>query len=77
MFFRDLFHVQGMQFYTDNIMEGNYEGKFGRKYGKNYGLCLESYLFPNAINHNNFISPILKKNKIFKCKFVMKFKNDF
>ena len=66
-----------MQFYTDNIMEGSYEGKFGRKYGKNYGLCLESYLFPDAINHNNFISPILKKNETFKCKFVMKFKNDF
>ena len=67
----------GIQLYTGNMMRSSYKGKYGRKYGKHYGICLEPQIFPNAINHKNFISPIIKANKIYSSKIVIKLKNDF
>ena len=67
----------GIQLYTGNMMKPSYNGKNRRKYGKQYGICLEPQIFPNAINHKNFISPIIKANKIYSSKIVIKLKNDF
>ena len=67
----------GLQFYTGNMMDNDYEGKFNRKYGNQYGLCFEPQLFPDAINHKNFISPILRKSAKYNSKIVIKLKNDF
>ena len=54
---------QGIQFYTGNMMLNNYVGKYDRSYGLQHGMCLEPQHFPDAINHSNFPSPILRKNK--------------
>ena len=67
----------GLQFYTGNMMDDYYLGKYARKYGHQYGLCLEPQLFPDAINHKNFISPILRKGEKYNSSIVMKLKNDF
>ena len=67
----------GIQLYTGNMMKSFYNGKYKKKYGKQYALCLEPQIFPNAINHKNFISPIVKANKVYSSKIIMKLKNDF
>ena len=54
-----------------------YDGKYDKKYGYQHGLCLEPQLFPDSINCNNFINPLLKKGKKYHSKIVMKLKNDF
>jgi aldose 1-epimerase len=67
----------GLHFYTGNAMDNYYVGKYARTYGNQYGLCLEPELFPNAINHKNFISPILRKGEKYNSLIIMKFRNDF
>jgi aldose 1-epimerase len=67
----------GVQFYTGNMMADKYEGKENRKYGLQYGLCVEPQFFPDAINQENFLSPIIKANEIYTSTIVMKLYNNF
>ncbi|WP_026955626.1 aldose epimerase family protein [Algoriphagus vanfongensis] len=48
----------GVQFYTGNFLS-DFEGADGKTYQKHWGFCLESQVWPDAINHENFPSPIL------------------
>ena len=67
----------GIQFYTGNMMLDKYIGKHEKPYGFQYGMCLEPQHFPDAINHQNFPSPILRKNKNYLSKIKIKLRNDF
>jgi len=67
----------GIQFYTGNMMLDKYIGKHNRSYGFQYGMCLEPQHFPDAINHSNFPSPILRKNKNYLSKIKIKLRNNF
>jgi aldose 1-epimerase len=67
----------GIQFYTGNMMLDKYIGKYEKPYGFQYGMCLEPQHFPDAINHQNFPSPILRKNKNYLSKIKIKLRNDF
>ena len=67
----------GIQFYTGNMMLDKYIGKYDKSYGLQYGMCLEPQHYPDAINHPNFPSPILKKNKNYLSKIKIKLRNDF
>jgi aldose 1-epimerase len=67
----------GVQFYTGNMMADQYEGKDNRKYGLQYGLCVEPQFFPDAINLDNFISPIVRANQQYTSTIVMKLDNNF
>ena len=67
----------GIQFYTGNMMLDKYIGKHDKPYGFQYGMCLEPQHFPDAINHPNFPSPILRKNKNYLSKIKIKLRNDF
>ena len=67
----------GIQFYTGNMMLDKYVGKHDKSYGFQYGMCLEPQHFPDAINHQNFPSPILRKNKNYLSKIKIKLRNDF
>ena len=67
----------GVQFYTGNMMADKYEGKDNRKYGLQYGLCVEPQFFPNAINLNNFNSPIVRVNQQYIFTILMKLNNNF
>ena len=55
----------GVQFYTGNYLDGNV-GKGGVVYQKRGGFCLETQNFPDAINHDNFPSAILKAGETYK-----------
>lgn len=51
--------MPGMQFYTGNAVKG-IKGKNKTEYCQNPGLCFETQYYPNAINQENFESPILR-----------------
>ena len=67
----------GIQFYTGNMMLAKYVGKQNKSYGLQHGMCLEPQYYPDAINHPNFPSPILRKNKNYLSKIKIKLRNDF
>jgi len=67
----------GIQFYTGNMMLNKYIGKHNKSYGLQYGMCLEPQQYPDAINHPNFPSPILRKNKNYLSKIKIKLRNNF
>ena len=67
----------GIQFYTGNMMKESYNGKHDRNYGLQYGMCLETQIFPDAINQPNFPSTILKKGEKYTSNTKIKLRNDF
>ena len=67
----------GIQFYTGNMMKESYNGKHNRNYGLQYGMCLETQIFPDAINQPDFPSTILKKGETYSSNTKIKLRNDF
>ena len=67
----------GLQFYTGGNMHPEYKGKNNKLYGKNYGLCMETQFFPDAINQDNFESPILKFGEKYTSNTTIKLLNSF
>lgn len=66
----------GIQLYTGNFI-GEHAGKEGVTYGDRHGFCLETQYFPNAINEENFKTPVLHPGETYKsetkyCFFVEK-----
>lgn len=70
-----------MEAYTDlpgvHIYSGNYlreeVGKQGIIYKQYQGICFETQHYPDAINHENFPSPIVRKGKEYKTTTIYKF----
>ena len=54
--------LPGMQLYTANFL-GEYTGKGGAKMGPRQAFCLETQLFPDAMNHYAFPSPLLRSGE--------------
>jgi aldose 1-epimerase len=63
----------GMQFYSGNFLDGSLIGKGGFAYEKYTGLCLEPQHFPDAPNHLNFPSTILRPGEEYKHISVYRF----
>ena len=57
-------NLPGLQFYSGNYLKG--VGKSG-EYAPKHGFCLEPQYFPNAINCQNFASPIIHKGEKKNC----------
>lgn len=51
--------LPGMQLYTAGFLTER-TGKFGAVYGPGHAVCLEPQFFPDAVNHDNFPSPVLR-----------------
>ena len=51
----------GIQLYTSNMLDGAVTGK-GARYDKHSSFCLETQIFPNAINIPSFPSCIVEKD---------------
>lgn len=64
--------LPGMQLYTGNFLAGE-EGKNGKKYGKRSAACFETQYFPDAVNHENFESPVLKAGEQYKTTTTYQF----
>lgn len=66
----------GIQFYSGNFLDGSFSGKGGVVYHKYSGLCLEPQHFPDAPNHPNFPSTILRPGEIYRHRSVYRFSCD-
>ena len=53
--------LPGIQMYTANFLD-NEQGKNGAVYGIRDAVCFETQYFPDAVHHENFASPICKKD---------------
>uniref|UniRef100_M8C5R3 Aldose 1-epimerase n=1 Tax=Aegilops tauschii TaxID=37682 RepID=M8C5R3_AEGTA len=63
----------GVQFYTGNFLQ-DVKGKGGRVYGQYGALCLETQGFPDAVNHPDFPSQIVRPGQAaYKHDMVFKF----
>ncbi|HEY2963362.1 MAG TPA: aldose epimerase family protein [Pyrinomonadaceae bacterium] len=70
----DLFTTQpGIQFYSGNFLDGSLIGKGGVAYHQYAGLCLEPQHFPDAPNHPNFPSTVLKPGEVYEHVSVYRF----
>jgi aldose 1-epimerase len=66
----------GMQFYSGNFLDGSLIGRNGVAYEKYAGLCLEPQHFPDAPNHPNFPSTVLRPGEEYKHTSIYRFSSD-
>lgn len=65
----------GLQFYSGNFLTGeDRDGKGGKSYPHRSAFCLETQHFPDAPNHTNFASTVLKPGETYKTSTTYKFK---
>lgn len=64
--------LPGVQVYSGNFIEHE-KGKDGAVYEKNQGVCFETQYFPDALNHDNFKSPVCKKGESYVTKTAYQF----
>ena len=64
--------LEGVQVYTANFL-GERPGKGGAVYGPHHGVCLETQHFPDAVNHANFPSPLLRAGETAWFRTVYRF----
>ncbi|NII82634.1 aldose epimerase family protein [Pedobacter sp. SG908] len=64
----------GLQFYSGNFLTGvDKDGKGGKSYPHRSAFCLETQHFPDAPNHPNFASTVLKPSETYKTSTTYKF----
>ena len=61
-----------VQFYAANFVEDEY-GKNGHVYNKREAFCLETQVEPNAVNVENFHSPVLEAGEKYYSETVYRF----
>ena len=66
----------GIQFYSGNFLDGSFTGKGGAVYHKYAGLCLEPQHFPDAPNHANFPSTVLRPGETYRHISLYRFSCD-
>jgi len=60
-------------FYTGNYLDGTLRGKGGATYPRHAGLCLEPGGLPDAVNHPDFPSIILRPGETYRHEIVYQF----
>ncbi len=63
----------GIQLYTANYLDGSLMGKGGTAYPRCSALCLETQNFPNAPNHPDFPSCVLRPNETYRHTLIHRF----
>lgn len=63
----------GLHCYPGNSLDGSVTGKRGESYPQYSGICLEPQNFPDAPNHPNFPSAVLRSGEEFKSITVYEF----
>jgi aldose 1-epimerase len=63
----------GLQFYSGNFLDGTITGKGGAVYARRDGLCLEPQHFPDAPNHPQFASIVLRPGEVYQSTIVYRF----
>ena len=65
----------GVQFYTGNHLKGD-KGRDGKTYEKRGALCLETGGFPDAVNHPDFPSVILRPGQTYRQTCIYAFSTE-
>lgn len=55
----------GVQLYSSGFLTPR-RGKEGAEYGPYHAVCLETQYFPDAVNHPNFLSPVLRAGEEYR-----------
>jgi aldose 1-epimerase len=63
----------GVQLYTANFLDGKLKSKEGVPFKKHQAFCLEAQHFPDAVNHPDFPSIILRPGQTYKQTTMYKF----
>jgi aldose 1-epimerase len=63
----------GVQFFTGNRFDGSFVGVGGVVYNQHAGFALEPQHFPDAINHPEFPSVVLRHGHVFHSSTVYRF----
>jgi aldose 1-epimerase len=66
----------GVQLYTGNGLNGTLVGPSGRSYRQSDGFCFETQAFPDAPNHANFPSAVLRPGERFRSTTIFRFSTD-
>lgn len=64
-----------LQVYTGNFLKGQ-KGKYGKTYKQRSAICLETGFLPDAVNHANFPSIILRPGQMYRQVCVYAFANE-
>lgn len=64
--------LPGMQVYTGNYLEQE-KGRDGVIYRRYQGMCAETQYFPDAINQENFASPIFHAGETYRTTTIYRF----
>ncbi|MBM4071526.1 MAG: galactose mutarotase [Planctomycetes bacterium] len=64
-----------LQVYTGNFLKGQ-KGKYGKTYTQRSAICLETGFLPDAVNHPNFPSIILRPGETYRQTCVYAFANE-
>lgn len=65
--------LPGFQFYAGNFITEGDKGKGGVLYGKRCGFALETQFYPNSINQEGFLKPVLKAGDRYESETCYKF----
>ena len=65
----------GLQFYSGNFMDRVPNAKGGKTYGYRSAFCLETQHFPDAPNHPDFPSTVLKPQAEYHTRTIYQFRN--
>ncbi|PWE00200.1 aldose epimerase family protein [Marinilabilia rubra] len=63
----------GLQVYTGNHFDGSEKGKGGAPIDKYCGVALETQIFPNSPNHDNYPNAVLRPGEKYKHTCIYKF----
>ncbi len=66
----------GLQVYTGNFLDGSLQGRSGRSYRARGAICLEPQGFPDAMNHPEFPSIVLRPGEVYRNRIVYRFSKD-
>jgi aldose 1-epimerase len=66
----------GLQLYTANMLDGTVTGTGGGLYRAGDGVCFEAQGFPDAPNHSNFPSTVLRPDETFRATTTYRFTVD-
>lgn len=64
--------LEGMQLYTAGWLTER-RGKGGAVYGPTHAVCMETQHFPDAVNHENFPTPILRAGEPYRERTAYRF----
>lgn len=65
----------GIQAYTGNHLKGR-TGRDGKTYLPRSAICLETQLFPDAVNQPAFLSPVLRPGAVYRHRCIYAFAVD-